>query len=81
MTRRLHMGLSVRGALKNRLFSGFRRDDGTDATAGEVEDWLLDELAKGHEKIPLGNCDKWNWTTGCPGHEEAELPNAEGEGK
>lgn len=37
-------------------------------TPSEAHDALCDELAKGHEVIPCGSCDSWDYVTGCPGH-------------
>jgi hypothetical protein len=67
-----HMSLDVRGALlhmpKRQLATMFLHDDGRRMTADEAKRTLLDELAKGHEKLPIGDCDGFDYTTGCPGH-------------
>ena len=83
MSRTTHSCLSVRGALLNwsdRRFEGlFRRDDGTVMTAREAKMALLDELAQGHEVIPLGAaCEGFDYRgRGCPGHEnEPAIPRA-----
>ena len=31
---------------------------------------LIDELAKGHEVITIGDCDNFDYQTGCKGHDE-----------
>ena len=62
--------LSVRGALKNRDFSGFTHDDGRKATKVEVEDFLYDQLSLGREVIPMGKCDNFDYKKGCLGHED-----------
>ncbi len=74
-TRTVHLCLSVRGALKNMSNSDLANmivhDDGSKATADEAKDYLLDELANGHEVIPIGDpCEGFDYSGGgCPGHE------------
>ena len=71
---RLHMCMSVRGALNwdkktlKRNARGFTTNDGKPMTPEEVRSCLMDELAKGHEVIPLGECDNFDYKTGCKGH-------------
>ncbi len=71
-----HISLCVRGALMNwelRQFRGmFRRDDGTEMTPREAKSALMDELIAGHEVLPYGDCDNWDWKQGCQGHREGE---------
>ncbi len=80
MTKTLHMCLSVRGALMNWTAKDFRtlftRSDGRRATDAEAKSYLLDELAKGHEVIPMGEpCEGFDYSGGgCPGHPQEE-PN------
>jgi hypothetical protein len=67
-----HAFLSVRGALTNwpkRMFKNmFKHDDGRTMTADEAKSTLLDELSKGHEVIPYGDCDNFDFKKGCQGH-------------
>ncbi len=78
MATKIHMCLSVRGALKTmtkrQLGRMFSHDDGRRMTADEARDALMDELAKGHEVIPFGEpCEGFDYGgSGCPGHEVAE---------
>jgi site-specific DNA-cytosine methylase len=72
--RKIHMCMSVRGALKmdRREFDRIHRnsctdDQGRTMTPDQVRDYLMDELAKGHEVIPLGECDNFDYKTGCGG--------------
>lgn len=65
-----HMALSVRGALKNRSFDGFTDDNGREMGRKEVEDLLWQHAQQGHEMFPMGDCDNWDWKTGCKGHQE-----------
>ena len=69
-----HLCISVRGALNRpyryRDLKGmFRHDDDRLMTGREVQQVLIDELAKGHEVIPAGECDNFDYKVGCKGHE------------
>ena len=67
-----HMCLDVRGAIKNfskrQLTGMFTRPDGTKLTAEEAREHLLDHLSEGHEVIPMGRCNNFDWKEGCRGH-------------
>ncbi|SEO65825.1 hypothetical protein SAMN05216316_0728 [Nitrosovibrio sp. Nv6] len=74
MGKSYHMCLDVRGALTNwsdRNFRGvFTHDDGRKMTPAEAKSNLLDELSKGHEVIPCGKCDNFDFSgEGCLGHD------------
>ena len=73
MPKTFHMRLDVRGALMNWSASEFRclRDDQGRpfASVAAAKAALLDELAKGHKFLPVGNCDAFSYENGCPGHE------------
>jgi len=79
------MSLSVRGALNwpkremRRLAKAMKKRDGSQMTPEEARDALMDELAKGHEQIPVGSrCDNWDWKEGCLGHRvEPPSPNSD----
>jgi hypothetical protein len=48
--------------------------DGREATPDEVMRTMLDELAAGHERLPIGEpCEGFNYILGCPGHETREV--------
>ncbi len=72
MMKIIHMCLDVRGALMNwsdREMRGvFKDDDGRVLSVREAKDFLMDEIAKGHRVIPIGDCDAFDFETGCPGH-------------
>lgn len=74
MSRTIHMCLSVRGALnwdKRRLKNATKwitKEDGSHYTPDELRSALMDELAQGHEVIPMGECDDFDFKTGCRGH-------------
>lgn len=66
-----HMSFSVRGALllsKREMEGVFRHDDGRLMTPDEARTELMDHLAAGHEKLPIGECEGFDFKTGCPGH-------------
>lgn len=76
MKRTIHLCLSVRGALNQtkaemkRMAPSIMIDGKPLRTADEVRNFLLDELAQGHEVLPYGECDNFDWKTGCMGHVE-----------
>lgn len=75
MPKTVHIGISVRGVLGYekrefaRMFKGVFSDNGRVLTVDEAKAYLLDELSRGHERIPIGDCDAWDFKKGCPGHE------------
>lgn len=77
--KRIHLCLGVRDFLKTAKFPRdfkhmFKHDDGRSMTPEEARDCLLDELARGHELIPIGTCDNFDYSAGggCRGHEEQD---------
>lgn len=80
MSRTIHCCLSVRGALRwnkrklRQALKWIRKDDGSPyRDADELRDAFFDELAQGHEVIPMAkDCPGFDFKTGCPGHEEIE---------
>jgi len=73
VTTHYHLGLSVRGAIRNGEWRGTLVGACTDGdrvlTADEILTALLDHLQQGHEVIPYGvACDRWDWKDGCRGH-------------
>jgi len=75
---RVHMCMSVRGALNwdkatlKRNARGMSDPYGNPMTPDQVRNALMDELAQGHEVIPLGECDNFDFKTGCKGHEDKD---------
>jgi len=74
----LHMSLSLRGALNwpkkefKNACKWITKKDGSSFTPGELREAFYDELAKGHEVIPIGECDDFDYKTGCRGHKQTE---------
>lgn len=51
----------------------FTLDNGKDCTDKEARDYLKECQDKGWRVIPLNDkCDKFDYQTGCPGHEIKE---------
>lgn len=79
MSRKVHLSLSVRGALNwskaemKRMAPSITVDGKQLRTAEDVKNFPLDELSKGHEVLPFGDCDNFDWKTGCRGHVDKEL--------
>lgn len=70
---KFHMRLDIRGALmnwENRMFEGmFKTDDGKEMHWREAKYQLMEELQKGHNYIPYGDCPGFDPVEkGCPGH-------------
>ena len=77
MSRIIHMALDVRGFLSTAKFPRdytrmFKHDDGRSMTPEEAREQLFDELTRGHEMIPYGSCDNFDYSAGggCRGHEK-----------
>lgn len=74
MSKTFHISLSVRGALRaprHHFKNAFQRKDGTFLSYEEVREELMDHLSQGHEVIPGGDCDNFDWKSGGLGHENA----------
>lgn len=73
----IHCCLDITGALKNaKDFKGCITVDGkTLMTVKEIRDFLQAQLAMGRRVLPMGDCDNFDYQTGCKGHvvqEDAE---------
>lgn len=72
------MCLSVRGALNQtkaemkRMASAITVDGKKLQTADQVREFFLDQLSMGHEVLPFGNCDNFDYKKGCMGHPKDE---------
>lgn len=72
---RVHMSQSITGPLMNwkksdwkRATTYIKRNDGSTYSPNELKLAFMDELAKGREVIPIGECEGFDYKTGCPGH-------------
>ena len=71
--RTLHMCADIRGMLNNYRRKGslkgvFKDKDGRPLSDNEAREFLYDCLAKGWRVIPYGECDNFDYQTGCKGH-------------
>lgn len=70
---KIHFCLSLKGALNNFKKSEWKNalktEDGRWLTPDEVKSFFIDCLSEGKLVLPMGDCDKFDYKTGCPGHE------------
>jgi hypothetical protein len=71
--RTLHLAADIRGMLENHKRKGslkgvFKDSNGKPLTDEEARDYLYGCLAKGWRVIPFGDCDNFDYQTGCKGH-------------
>jgi hypothetical protein len=71
----LHMCQSITGPLMNwkkrdwqKATKYIFKNDGSRFTADALKQSFLEELALGHEVVPIGECDNFDWKKGCQGH-------------
>lgn len=43
------------------------------STAWEIRNFFVGQLAKGHEVVPAGECDNFDYKKGCQGHKEVKV--------
>lgn len=78
MARRIiHCCLDIEGAIRNaKDFKGcITVDSHTLTTVRKVKSFLREQLAIGRRVLPVGDCDNFDYQTGCKGHvveEDAE---------
>ena len=78
--RMIHCCLDIQGGILNaKDLKGCITVDGkTLMTASEVKAFLKEQLAMGRRVLPMGDCDNFDYQTGCKGHvieDEMEAPN------
>ena len=79
MSRTIHVGIYVRGAIKDRemlraIALSNPDEDGTIPSVEEVRARLVAMVAQGIEMIPIGEpCDGWCPVNGCPGHDDEDV--------
>lgn len=71
MRRKFHMCLNISGALENAkdLKGCITVDEKVLTTVKEIKDFLREQLTMGREVLPIGECDNFDFHTGCKGHE------------
>ena len=73
VSKTIHFCADIRGMLNNHTRKGSLNGVFTDETGrkiphDEARDYLYDCLAKGWRVIPMGECDNFDYQTGCKGH-------------
>jgi hypothetical protein len=71
MARRIiHCCLDIEGGIRHaKDLKGCITVDGrTLMTANEVKSFLREQLAMGRQVLPMGDCDNFDYQTGCKGH-------------
>lgn len=75
MSRRIiHCCLDISGAIRNaKDFKGRITVDGkTLVTVQEIKAFFQEQLDMGRRVLPFGDCDNFDYLTGCKGHEVEE---------
>ena len=70
---KVHMSISVDGALRNKTFRGFQFDDGRQMTRAEAKKQLEKLQAQGIKAIGSNKCDNFDPSEGCRGHKKVIL--------
>lgn len=66
-----HMSANINGMLRNykrKKMDGLLEDNGKPLNDREARAYLQECLAKGWRLIPCGDCEGFDYQTGCPGH-------------
>ena len=68
--KRIHLCLDIEGGIINakELRGCIKVDGKTLNTVKEVRDFLKGQLAMGRRVLPYGECDNFDYQTGCKGH-------------
>ena len=68
--KKFHMWLDIDGGIKNaKILKGCITVDGkTLQTVKEVRAYLQEQKAMGRRVLPIGECDNFDYQTGCRGH-------------
>ena len=68
--KRIHLCLDIEGGIINakELRGCINVDGKTLNTVKEVRDFLKGQLAMGRRVLPYGECDNFDYQTGCKGH-------------
>lgn len=74
---RKHLCIDIEEGIKSPLgLRGCITTDGkTLKTAAEVREFLRGQLALGRKYLPCGDCDNFDYQTGCKGHPKKEVEN------
>lgn len=75
--KRIHCCISCEGGIAHaKYLKGNMTVDGkTLKTVKEVRDFFRGQLAMGRKVVPMGDCDNFDYQTGCKGHVIEEKGN------
>lgn len=70
MSKIIHCCLDIRGGIRNAkdLRGCITVDGKTLQTTKEVKNFLQGQLDMGRRVLPMGDCDNFDYQTGCKGH-------------
>lgn len=70
MKRSIHLSLDIEGGIQNAksLCGAIKVDGRTLETEQEVRAFLREQQAMGRRVLPMGDCDNFDYQTGCRGH-------------
>lgn len=70
MKRMIHVSLDIEGGIQNAksLCGAINVDGRTLETEQEVRAFLREQRAMGRRVLPMGDCDNFDYQTGCRGH-------------
>lgn len=78
---RIHLSQSIVGPLVNWSDSEWldalkwiTREGKQYACVEDLRRAFVDELRDGHEVVPIGDCDDFDWKKGCRGHAIPDVP-------
>lgn len=71
MSKMYHVCLDIEGSIRNaKTLKGCITVDGKVLmTEKEIKDFMKSQLALSRRVLPCGDCDNFNYQTGCKGHE------------
>lgn len=74
--REVHIMIDVNDMLKRSIYDSmsgfFTKEDGSNCTHNEAIEYLEQCRDEGKRVIPLGECDNFDYQTGCRGHVKSE---------
>lgn len=72
MSKIIHLSLDIKGSLRNpKILKGCIIYNGkTLNTEKEIKEFLQYQLSLGRKFLPMGDCDNFDYQTGCMGHKE-----------
>lgn len=71
-----HIHLSIESGIRNAatLKGAITVDGKTLMTVKEIRSFLREQLALGRRVLPMGDCDNFDYQSGCRGHQKEDTP-------